>query len=240
MTKPLILHKVTLGEFGKYAVVLPARSFDDATTIACLLYGYFDRAPFHQTQGLPTPKVDKPPPARPHNPERLIGFLGKLYNNLTVTAGPDRARFQSEMSILESQIDYFRREGHGRLDVNLRLHDALVAARHQPRQVIAAGWVGRSAANPPENSTKLRISHTQKFSQFAAKPAATAPQRDQLRAQWNRLKIEHGHVQSHAAANCPKSQPVTQRTYFDRLAERARSNPPPLPAHEQNNGPQRD
>lgn len=242
MTQRLTPHEVTLGEWGTHAVILPARSFNDAVSIAVLLYGHFDKAPFHETQKLPPPPAENTAPPRLHDPERLIDYLAVLYNRLTDEAGPRRAAYQSELGILEAQIEHLQREGYGRLSVNLRLHDALVASRRQPDQIIAAGAVRRDPANPPDNAARLRATQTRKFGQFASAPAngpaAKAAPAPELRAQWQKLKHERGHALADPHAIPPAPERKTERTYFDRLAERARTRPAPLLSQEQDNGPE--
>jgi hypothetical protein len=103
----LRLHEVTLGEWGRYAIVLPARSPQDAVTVASLLNAAFDLTPFYETEKTPAPPVapHKEPILR--DPERLVGHLSALYERMLL-AGPDRRVFAREFDIVESQIDYLR------------------------------------------------------------------------------------------------------------------------------------
>jgi hypothetical protein len=240
VNQPLTLREITLGEWGKYAIVLPARTDEDAVLTARLLFGFFNAGPFYETQPLPPPAGSARPAPQIRNPERVIGYLAKLYDALTFAGGPDRRVFAREFQILEDQIDHLRRDGYGKLNVNLRLHDTLVAVRRQPRQVIAAGWVRRLPANPPEAAQRLRDAQTRKAANLlSARPTPRTPEAAKaLRTQWQQLKTERAHAQPLAAPPPPRPEPKTQRTYFDRLAERAREKPAPLPSREQNNGPE--
>ena len=253
MTPPRVpelgLHEVTLGEWGRYAIVLPARSPRDALAVADLLRAAFDLAPFHETEKLP------PPPGAPHkppelrNPERLIGHLAELYHRMTLT-GPDRRVFAREFDIVESQVDYLRAAGHGKLNPALRLHDRLVVARRQPHHVVEAGWLRRAPANPPENASQLRARHIQKLRELsrravtahapqeaASAKSSTASTAQALRREWQELKTEHTHVVPDPQTIRPRT-PQTQMTYYDRLKPRTAPRPSPTP--EQDNTPEYD
>lgn len=249
----LFLHEVTLGEWGRFAIVLPARTPQDAVTIARMMYGIFHVAPFQEEEALLPPGTPKSPQLR--EPERLIGYLAELYHRMTL-AGPDRRVFAREFDIVESQVDYLRQAGHGRFNPALRLHDRLVTARRQPHHIVEAGWLRRAPANPPEKATQLRARHVLKFrdlttraaiayAQQAGAPHAHKPaspqagQENVLHREWRALKNEHAHVNPSPDPR-PSQAATTQITYFDRLARRARAPKAPAPTPEQDNAPDYD
>lgn len=249
MKPALSLHEVTLGEWASHAIVLPARKPEDAVIVARMLHGLFDVAPFRELpRDLPVPGAPRASPAL-HEPDRLVGYLAELYHRMTL-AGPDRRVFAREFDIVEDQIQHLRAAGHGNHHPSLRIHDRLVAARHQPPQILAASWLRHAPANPPEEAPRLRKQHIARFRAFAAAAIgasrkATKPDNQpskpqtppDLQKEWRALKNEHTHAVVTPPAE-PTRPALTARTYFDRLAERARSSKPPGPAHEQDNEPE--
>lgn len=249
MKPALSLHQVTLGEWASHAIVLPARKPEDAVVIARMLHGLFDLAPFRELpRQLPLPGEPRPSPAL-HEPDRLVGYLAELYHRMTL-AGPDRRVFAREFDIVEDQIQHLRAAGHGNHHPSLRIHDRLVAARHQPPQILAASWMRHAPANPPEEARRLRKQHIGRFRQFAAAAIgasrrALRPDNHQPKPQpapdlqnaWRTLKNEHTHAVVTPPATPPRPA-LTAKTYFDRLAERARTTKAPGPAREQDNEPE--
>jgi len=251
MADDLKLFSVWLAEFASHEIVLPARTEHDAKTIAVRLRQAFGMAAFTEVdERLPDPSM---PPKRPglDDPERLMTDLARLYR-LLAEKGPDRRTFAEEFDILESQINHLRAAGVGRLNTALRGHDALVATRKLPPQVIPAGFVSRTPANPLSPASRLKSQQVGKVRDFARRiahsvmhpyppnaPPILPGEESMLRHHWRSLKLEHAHARD-ISDPLPPIEKKTEQTAFDRLTKNARQTPPPAPAREQNNGPERN
>lgn len=239
---PVSLHKVSLGEWGSHEIVLPARRPEDAVIVARMLHGLFDVVPFQKAPPSPHPQTNRQP-LQLDQPDKLVGYLAELYHRMTL-AGPDRRVFAREFDIVEDQIQHLREQGHGTLHPSLRLYDRLAAERRLPNQIIAAGWVRHAPANPPENASNLRKRHVAKFRDLATRAAIAfarhgqSPSTDPSQEEWRALKNEHAHVRAAPPSADHPQAATTEKTYFDRLAERARTTRPPQPVREQDNEPE--
>jgi hypothetical protein len=247
MADDLRLFSIWLEEFASHEIVLPARSEHEAKTIAIRLRQAFGLAAFTAIDDA-LPDLSRPPKRLElNNPERLITDLARLYR-LLAEKGPDRRAFAEEFDILERQINHLRESGVGRLNTALRGHDGLVATRKLPPQIIPAGFVKRTPANPVGPASRLKSLQLAKVRNFARRiarsvmhpnppdtPAILPGEENMLRHEWRKLQLERAHVRD-VSDPLPTQQKKTEQTAFDRLSKNARQTPPPAPAREQNYG----